>query len=101
MASEKMSDFLILNHTIMRIFPRHEHKNEGIDDFLFSFPDKRLIPAFFLSKRIRFSFSLVTIPCDWDYSLAYGFHYSKDPSPAVRKFLRFVRQVAETEALHL
>ena len=44
---------------------------------------------------------LVTIPCDWNYSLAYGFHYSKDPSPAVREFLRFVRQVAETETLHL
>ena len=43
---------------------------------------------------------LVTIPCDWDYSLAYGFHYAKDPSPAVQEFLRFVRQIAETEALH-
>ena len=36
MASEKMSDFLILKHKKNeRIFPRHEHKNEGIDVFSF------------------------------------------------------------------
>ena len=39
-----------------RILHRNYHNNEGIDDFLFSFPDKWLFPTLFSAKKIRFSF---------------------------------------------
>ncbi len=53
----KNSDFLILNYTKMSEFsPDMNTKMMELMFFSFSFPDKWLIPTFFLSeKRIRFS----------------------------------------------
>lgn len=44
---------------------------------------------------------LITLPCAWNYSLAYGFHYEQEPNSAVREFMDFVRRIKETETLHL
>lgn len=46
-----------------------------------------LIPS--CSRNIHPSF--VTIPCQWEVSLPYGFFYNPDPKPAVQAFLDFVR----------
>lgn len=35
--------------------------------------------------------ALVTLPMDWDYQVAYGIVYAKEPSEAVSAFLRWVR----------
>lgn len=35
---------------------------------------------------------LVPVPCAWNYTLPYGFFYQKDPTPLVRRFLRFVEE---------
>lgn len=40
---------------------------------------------------------LVTIPCEWDYSLPYGFHCKKNPSRPAREFIEFVRGLIERE----
>lgn len=101
MASEKMSDFLILNHTKMSEFsPDMNTKMRELMIFSFLSQTSGYFPPFSQQKN-QVQLQPGEIPCDWNYSLAYGFHYSKDPSPAVREFLCFVRQVAETEALHL
>ena len=35
---------------------------------------------------------LVTIPCDWDYTVPYGLYYRKDASPVVKDFIRFIQE---------
>lgn len=41
---------------------------------------------------------LVTIPCDWDYELAYGLWHKPAPGAAAARFLQFVREVIADEA---
>lgn len=35
---------------------------------------------------------LVTIPCRWEYFLPYGFHYKRNPSKALERFLDFAKE---------
>ena len=35
---------------------------------------------------------LVTIPCDWDYTVPYGLYYRKAASPVVKDFIRFIQE---------
>jgi DNA-binding transcriptional LysR family regulator len=42
---------------------------------------------------------LVTIPCEWPYTLPYGFFSHRDASRATRVFLEFVRETMRHEAL--
>ncbi len=44
---------------------------------------------------------LVTIPCDWDYTLPRGLFYKKDPTPAAAEFLSFVKERLREETLSL
>ncbi|MCD8338576.1 MAG: LysR family transcriptional regulator [Lachnospiraceae bacterium] len=37
---------------------------------------------------------MITIPCEWDYTLPYGFFVRPDPSPIVTEFLTFVETFA-------
>jgi DNA-binding transcriptional LysR family regulator len=38
-------------------------------------------------------FDNVVLPCNWDYTLSYGFCYRRDPSAPVREFLDFIQEV--------
>lgn len=42
---------------------------------------------------------MVTIPCEWDYTVRYGFFYKDAPSPAVQEFLEFARRMLEAGRL--
>lgn len=33
---------------------------------------------------------MIAIPCDWDYTLPYGFYYRFDSSPLLEKFISFI-----------
>ncbi len=44
---------------------------------------------------------MVTIPCEWEYSHDYGFHYQEEPSEAVREFLDFVENLCGQEKFHV
>jgi hypothetical protein len=38
-------------------------------------------------------FDTVMVPCDWSYSLPYGFCHSKTPAPHIQKFLDFIDEI--------
>lgn len=44
---------------------------------------------------------LVTIPCEWEYTLPYGLYYHDNTSAPVRAFLDFVQTLSETEHIQL
>lgn len=43
--------------------------------------------------------SMKAIPCDWDYSLPYGFFYRKNASAALQEFIQFARAKAATQSV--
>ena len=38
---------------------------------------------------------LVPVPCDWDYTLPYGFFYRENASPVTRQFISFVEKLLQ------
>ncbi len=42
--------------------------------------------------------SLVTIPCEWDFTVPYGIVYAEQPSEIVLKFIEIMRDFANPKS---
>lgn len=69
----------------------------SVMDECFIHNELMLIPS--CSQNIHPSF--VTLPCDWEVCLPYGFYYTHDPKPCVQEFLDFVREQAAQQVFSM